>query len=143
MRFFRFRFTSSVFDWKYYLYWKYYFLPFWTDLVQKVKIVTLSWNWVPRLIRISRIQWWFQSIFDWKFFFFTNLVEKNQNCQFKLKFVTKTNPSLKNSMVVFTFSFLDCKCRLWANLVRNIKIVSLSWNLVIRLIRICRIQWWC
>ena len=84
------------------------------------------------------------SVHFWlKILFFYKLGWKNQNCQFKLKFVTKTNPSMKNSMVVFAFSFLDCKCRLWANLVRNIKIVSLSWNLVTRLIRICRIQWRC
>ena len=38
----------SVFDRKH---------PFWANLVQKVKIVSLSWNLVPRLIRICRIQW--------------------------------------------------------------------------------------
>ena len=31
----------------------------------------------------------------------------------------------------------------WANLVKKIKIVSLSENLVPRLTRLCRIQWWC
>ena len=40
----------SVFDRKF---------PFWVNLVQKIKFVCLSWNLVPRLIRISRIQWWF------------------------------------------------------------------------------------
>ena len=29
--------------------------------------------------------------------------EKNQNCQFKLKFGTLTNLNMQNSMVVFTF----------------------------------------
>ena len=29
------------------------------------------------------------------------------------------------------------------NLVRKIKIDSLSWNLIPRLIWICEIQWWC
>ena len=29
------------------------------------------------------------------------------------------------------------------NLVRNFKTFSLGWNLVHRLIRMCRIQWWC
>ena len=50
---------------------------------------------------------------------------------------------MQNSMVVFTFSVLDWKYPFWANLVQKIKIVSLSWNLRIRLIGICRIQWWC
>ena len=30
----------------------------WTNLVQKIKIVSLSLNLVPRFIRICRIQWW-------------------------------------------------------------------------------------
>ena len=33
-------------------YWNY---PFWANLVQPIKIVRLSWNLVPRLIRIRRI----------------------------------------------------------------------------------------
>ena len=48
-----------------------------------------------------------------------------------------------NSMAVFTFSVLDGKHPFWANLVQKIKIVSFSWNLVPRLIQICRVQWWC
>ena len=31
--------------------------PFWTNLVQKIKIVSLRRNVAPRPIRISRIQW--------------------------------------------------------------------------------------
>ena len=41
------------------------------------------------------------------------------------------------------FSVSNCKYRFWANLVQNIKKVSLSWNLVPRLIRICRVHWLC
>ena len=61
----------------------------------------------------------------------------NQNFQFKLKFVTKDNSNMQNSMIVFTFSL-----KYQANLVRKIKLVSFSWNLIPRLIRIWRIQWW-
>ena len=32
--------------------------PFWTNLVQKTKTVSLSWNLVPRLIQICSIQRW-------------------------------------------------------------------------------------
>ena len=46
-------------------------------------------------------------------------------------------------MVVFIFSDLDCKYAFGANLVQETKIVSLSSNLVPRLIWICRIQWCC
>ena len=41
------------------------------------------------------------------------------------------------------FSVSDRKYPFLANLDKNIKIVRLSWNLVPRLIRISRIQWWC
>ena len=40
------------------------------------------------------------------------------------------------------FSVSNRKYLFWENLVQNIKIVSLSWNLVPRLIRICGPQWW-
>ena len=39
------------------------------------------------------------------------------------------------------FFFCDRKCPLCANLVQNVKIISLSWNLVSSLLRICRVQW--
>ena len=41
-------FTFSVLDQKY---------PFWANLVQKYKIVCLSWNLVPRLIRTSKFEY--------------------------------------------------------------------------------------
>ena len=50
---------------------------------------------------------------------------------------------MQNSVVVFTFSVLDQKYPFWSNLFRKIIIVSLSWNVEPKLIRICRIQWWC
>ena len=46
-------------------------------------------------------------------------------------------------MVVFTLSVLDRKHPFWVNLVQKIKIVSLIRSLIPRLIRICRILWWC
>ena len=35
--------------------------------------------------------------------------QKDQNCQFKLKFGTKTNLNMRNSMMMFTFSVFDWK----------------------------------
>ena len=32
--------------------------PFWTNLVQNIRIVSLIWNFVPKQIGICRIQWW-------------------------------------------------------------------------------------
>ena len=54
------------------------------------------------------------------------LGQKNQSCQFKLKFGTYTNSNMQNSMVVFTFSVLDRKHPFWENMVQKIKIVSLK-----------------
>ena len=68
---------------------------------------------------------------------------KNQNCQSKRKIGTYSNFNIQNSMVIFTFSVFDWKYPFWANLVQKIKVISLSWNLVPTLIRICRIEWWC
>ena len=47
------------------------------------------------------------SVFDRKFPFWANLIKKNQNCQFDLKFGTKTNLNMQNSMVMFTFFVFD------------------------------------
>ena len=49
--------------------------------------------------------------------------QKNQNCQFKLKFGTKTNLNMRSSMMMFTFSVFDHKYLSWANLVQKFKIV--------------------
>ena len=62
-----------------------------------------------------------------------------QNCQFKLKFGTKTNCNMQNSMVMFILFIHP----FWESLVQKIKVVSLNWKLASRLIRICRIQRWC
>ena len=80
------------------------------------------------------------SDFDRKYHFWVNLVQKNQNCQFILKFGTWTNSNMQNSMAMFIFSAFRWDYPFWANLVQLIKIVRLSWNLVPRLIRICKIN---
>ena len=41
-------------------------------------------------------------------------------------------------MVMFFFAALDQKYIFWANVIQKIKIISLSWNSVRRLIQICR-----
>ena len=61
-------------------------------------------------------------VLDQKNPFWANLVKKNQNCQFKLKFGTKTNLNMRNSMM-FTLSVFDHKYLTWANLVQKFKTV--------------------
>ena len=52
--------------------------------------------------------------------------------------LTKINSNIQNSMVMF-----DRKYSFRANLVQKIKVDSLTWNLVLRILETCRIQWWC
>ena len=59
------------------------------------------------------------SVLDQKNLFSANLVKKNQNCQFQLKFGTKTNLIMQNSMMMFTFSAFEHKYLSWVNLVQK------------------------
>ena len=113
--------------------------PFRITLIKKVKIVSLTLNLVPRLTNgdIHFFRFWLEIPALGK------LGPKNQNCQFKLKFGTYTNSNMQNSMVEFVLFVLHWKYPFWVNLVQKIEIVSLSWNVVPRLMRICRIQWRC
>ena len=73
--------VCSVFNWKY---------LFWVNLVQKLKIISLSWNFVPRLIQICRIPWWCSLfLFLTGNTFLGKFGPKNQNWQFQLKFCTR------------------------------------------------------
>ena len=107
--------SFSVFDWKY---------AFLANLVQKVTIISWSWNLVHRLIRICWIQWccsffsfWLETLFLGKF---------GSNCRYLQGFLFP----IRNALF-------------WENLVQNVKIVSLRLNLLASLIRICRIQRQC
>ena len=51
------------------------------------------------------------------------------------------NSNMQNSMVVFILSALDRKYPFWTHLFQKLKIVSLRWNLVLRLIWIWKIEW--
>ena len=106
-------------------------------MLYRSKIFSLSWNLVPKLIWISRIQWWCS------FYIFGQFLSKNQNYEFKLKFFTKSNLNMQNSVIFLSLFFCLWSeiYSFWVNLVEKVKIVSFSWNLMLRLIRRCRIQW--
>ena len=73
--------ACSVFNWKYLS---------WVNFVQKLKIISLSWNFVPRLIQICRIPWWCSLfLFSTGNIFLGKFGPKNQNCQFELEFRTR------------------------------------------------------
>ena len=110
-------FILFVLDWKYH---------FWTNMVQKIKIVSLSWNLGPLLIRICTIQW-LCSLFCFRpqTPFLGKFGPKSKSCQFKLKFGTWTNSNMQNSMVVFTFSVSDKKHPFWSTKVNEVGLLSL------------------
>ena len=103
--------------------------PFWANFVEKIRIVSLSWNLVPLvpiLIRICIIQ-----------------------C-FTILFLVIFGPKIQIvSLRWNSVQSLIQICRIWwkylfsANLVQKVKIVSLSWNLVLILIRTWRIERLC
>ena len=104
---------------------------FWVNLLKKIKIVSLSWKLVPRLIRIWRIWWWCSFFFYFwlEVSFFGNFFQ---------------NSKLKICQIQwwFSFFFLDRKYPLWVNLFQKFKRVSLRRNLVPKLIWIYNILWW-
>ena len=93
----------------------------WGNFGPKNQIVSLSWNFVARLIRICLIEWWC-SCFRPEIPFLKKFGPNNKDCQFKLKFATKIKSNMQNSIVVFTFSVFDRKYLFWANLVQKTKL---------------------
>ena len=98
--------------------------PVWDKLVQKIKIVSLRRNLIPRLIQICWIQWCFSLffVFERKRSSWTNFVQ---------------------IVNIYSFFVSDQKCLFLENLVQNVKIVSLRLNLLASLIWIWRTQRQC
>ena len=90
--------TLFIFEWKY---------PFWANLVQKIKIISLSWHLIPILIQTCRIQWW-SSLFMFliRNIFFGQIWPKSPNYQFKLKFGNYNNSNMQNSIASSVHVFL-------------------------------------
>ena len=116
-------FTFSVSEWR---------CSFWANLVQKVKIISLSWNLVPTPIRACRIQWWYSL-----FLFLIGNTLVRQICSKKDKIISwswNLVPTLiricRIQWQCSLFLFFNQKCSFRANLVQNVKIVSLRLNLV-------------
>ena len=83
------------------------------NLVKKIKNVSLSLDFVPRLITNLNMR---NSIVGFTFFFVRpkrfflgKFGPKTQYCQFKQKFGPYLNLKMQNSMAVFTFPVLDGK----------------------------------
>ena len=153
--------------------------PFLANLVQKIKIVTLNWHLVARLILICGIQW-LCSLF--LFFTINNFLgqiwSKNSKLIVQNEIYTKANLNMKKFIggvyfICFRMEIATLFEQTWSKklsvqaenwysdefeyeefigdiyffcfqpevFLSYFKIVSGSWNLEPRLIRICRIQW--
>ena len=153
--------------------------PFLANLVQKIKIVTLNWHLVARLILIYGIQWLCSL-----FLFFTinkflgQIWSKNSKLIVQSEIYTKANLNMKKFIggvyfICFRMEIATLFEQTWSKklsvqaenwysdefeyeefigdiyffcfqpevFLSYFKIVSGSWNLEPRLIRICRIQW--
>ena len=125
------------------VYRKYTKHIYWVNLVQKFKIVSLSWNLVIQL-KYAEFNGDFHVFCFWPaILLLDEFGPKIQNCLFKLKFGTQINYKLQNSMVILAFFVFHRKYSFWENLVQKIKIINLSWNWAPRLIWRCRTQCLC
>ena len=95
------RFTFSDLDCRY---------PFSANLVQKIKIVRLSWHSLPRQIQTYWIRRWCKVVLLWTGnTHFRQIWSKNQNFLFKMKFDAKNNSNVLNLMAMFVFTVLGQK----------------------------------
>ena len=66
---------------------------------------------------------------------------KNQSCQFELKFGTKTNSNMQNSLVIFTFSFFSPRMPHLGKFGLKSQSCQFNLKLVSGLIQIWKPQW--
>ena len=94
-------FTFSIFDQKYFVG------QIWSNRLKlsvKTEVWYIHWFDYAEFNGGVHFSWFTMEIPFWGKF-----VPENQNCQFKLKFGTKTNWNMQNSVVLFTFSAFDWK----------------------------------
>ena len=121
--------------------------PFLSKFGPKLKIISLSWNFVPRPIsnmQNSMVMSTF-SVFDWKYFL-GKFGPKNQNCQFELKFHTRLIwiCRIMQKLCGVHFScFRPEKPFLNKSRQKNQNCQLKQKFGTKRLIWICGIQWWC
>ena len=94
--------------------------PLWGDLAQNIKIVSLSWNLIPTLIRICK------SVLDRKYSFWANLVQQIKIVSSSWNLVLRLIRVCRIQWWCSLFFVLDWKQPFWSNLVKKIKIFSLS-----------------
>ena len=68
----------------------------WANFVQQTKIVSFSWNLVPKLIPIRRIQWWCSLFVYLSINILLGQIWSKNPKLFEVKFDTKTNLNMQN-----------------------------------------------
>ena len=116
--------------------------PFRANLVQKLRIINLGWNLIPRLIIYA--EFWWCSLF----LFSTGNTVLGQSWTNKTKIVSLSwnlVPRLiRICKIPWRCSFFLFKTEIpFLGKLSVKKIASLSWNFLPRLIQICRIHWRC
>ena len=99
------------------------------EIGPKIKIVSLCWNFLPRLIQIYTIQ-----LLHLRFLLLTGNTLFGQILPKNVKLIVKTD---------FYLSCLKLKIPGLGKFGPKNKFVSLNLNLVLRLILLWRIQWYC
>ena len=92
-------------------------IPFLDKFSPKISVGTLTNSDVLNSMVIFNY-----TILHWQYFFWTSLLQKNQNCLLQLKFSIYLNSKMLNLMVMFIYFVLDRKDSFWANLVQKINI---------------------
>ena len=116
-------FSLLVFTWKY---------SFGANLVQSVKIISLSWNLVASLIWICRIhcRCWLFSFSTGNTLLWENLVQKKKIISLSWKLVLRLIRIWIIKRWCSLFFVFHWKYTFGANLVQKVKIVSLGWNFI-------------
>ena len=91
---------------------------FWTNLVQKVEIGSLSWNLEPSLSQICRIQLWCELFLFWTRNTLFGKIWSQSSKLFEVKFGTETNLNMQNSLntcriCIFAFIVFVWKYSIW------------------------------
>ena len=115
---------------------------FWVNLVQKIKIDSLSWNFVPLLIWKCKIQWWYSLLpFSTEnTCFWSNLVQKLKIVSLSWYLVPRLIQICRIQKWIYFFCFQP-EIPFLDKFGTNNKNYQFSWNSVLRLIRVWKIQW--
>ena len=107
---------------------------FWTNLVQKIKVISLTWNLEPSLTQICRIQLLCELFLFWTRNTLFGKTWSQNSKLFKVKFGTENNLNMKNLLKafnarrisIFTFFLFVWKYPFWLREHRQKTFITIS-----------------